>query len=243
MMSLRARLASRLDLVLQNVALHHQLMVLERSNRRSRARTFDGSDRWLWVLLSRWWPRWREALTIIQPQTVVRWQRTPWWRQLLQRRRRRGGRPRISAELQALIPRVQAENPRWGSMRILGELKKLGYEVSNSSVRRYRSTVRRRPRGQSWRTFFYNHAPYAREALQEAIDERTRRALETLLGRLGLWRRARRRSPPAGEPLLTRELPLKPTAVTGVSRQRSSGAGASNSHQSRASPDSGARAA
>ncbi len=77
MMSLRARLASRLDLVLQNVALHHQLMVLERSNRRSRARTFDGSDRWLWVLLSRWWPRWREALTIIQPQTVVRWQRTP----------------------------------------------------------------------------------------------------------------------------------------------------------------------
>ena len=72
MMSLRARLASRLDLVLQNVALHHQLMVLERSNRRSHARTFDGSDRWLWVFLSLWWPRWREALTIIQPQTVVR---------------------------------------------------------------------------------------------------------------------------------------------------------------------------
>ena len=57
MMGLRACLASRLDLVLQNVALHHQLMVLERCNRRSRARTFDGSDRWLWLLLSRWWPR------------------------------------------------------------------------------------------------------------------------------------------------------------------------------------------
>ena len=243
MKSLRARLASRLDLVLQNVALHHQLMVLERSNRRLRARTFDGSDRWLWVLLSRWWPRWREALTIIQPQTVVRWQRTPSWRHLLQRRRHRGGRPRISAELQALIPRMQAENPRWGSMRILGELKKLGYEVSNSSVRRYRSTVRRRPRGQSWRTFFYNHAPYAREALQEAIDERTRRTLETLLSRLGVGPRARRRSPPAAEPVLIRELPLKPTAATGVSRQRSSGAGTSSSHQSRASPDSGSRAA
>jgi hypothetical protein len=84
-MSLRARLASRLDLLLENIALHHQLMVLERSSRRSRARTFNGSDRWLWVLLSRLWACWREALTVIQPQTVVRWRRTPWWRHLLQR--------------------------------------------------------------------------------------------------------------------------------------------------------------
>ncbi len=202
-MSLRARLASRLDLLLENIALRHQLMVLERRTRGSRARTFDGSDRWLWVLLSRWWPRWREALTIIQPQTVVHWQRTPWWRHLLRRRKCRGGRPRISAELRALIPRMQAENLRWGSMRILGELKKLGFEVSNSSVRRYRGTAQRRPRGQSWRTFFYNHAPYVREALQEAIDERTRRALETLLSRLGVRRRARGQAPPAGEPVLS----------------------------------------
>ncbi len=115
---------------------------------------------------------------------------------------------------------MQAENPRWGSMRILGELKKLGFEVSNSSVRRYRGTAQRRPRGQSWRTFFHNHAPYVREALQEAIDERTRRALETLLSRLGVRRRARGQAPPAGEPVLIRELPLKPTAVTGVCRQR-----------------------
>ncbi|MDA0350821.1 MAG: hypothetical protein O3A10_01245 [Chloroflexi bacterium] len=138
---------------------------------------------------------------------------------------------------------MQAENPRWGSMRILGELKKLGFEVSNSSVRRYRGRAHQRPWGQSWRTFFYNHAPYAQEALQEAIDERTRRALETLLSRFGLWRRARRRSLPTGEPVLIRELPLKPTAVTGVSRQRSSEAGTSNSQQSRASPDGGSRAA
>jgi hypothetical protein len=124
---------------------------------------------------------------------------------------------------------MQAENPRWGSMRILGELKKLGFEVSNSSVRRYGGTARRRPRGQSWRTFFYNHAPYVPEALQEAIDERTRRLSETLLSRLGVRHRARRRSPPADEPLLIRELPLTPTAATGISRQRSPRAGVSSS--------------
>ena len=242
MKSLRARLVSRLDLVLENMALHHQLMVLERRDRRSRARTFNGSDRSLWILLSRWWPRWRQALAIVQPQTVVRWRRIPWWRHLLHRRRCRGGRPRISAELQALIPRMQAENPRWGSMRILGELKKLGFEVSNSSVRRYRGTARRHSRGQSWRTCFYNHAPYVREALQEAIDVRTRRALETLLSRLGVRHRARRRPPSAGGPLLRRGFPLRPTAVTGVG-QRFRRAGVSNSHPSRASPDRGARAA
>lgn len=137
---------------------------------------------------------------------------------------------------------MQAENPRWGSMRILGELKKLGYEVSNSSVRRYRRTARRHSRGQTWRTFFYNHAPHIREALKEATDERTRRVLETLLSRFGVRHRARRRSP-AGEPVLIRELSLKPTAAKGVGRQRSSGAGTSNSHQSRASPDTGSRAA
>lgn len=51
------------------------------------------------------------------------------------------------------------ENPRWGSMRIVGELGKLGYHVSSRTVRRYRRAVRRRPPSQSWRTFLRNHAP------------------------------------------------------------------------------------
>jgi hypothetical protein len=52
------------------------------------------------------------------------------------------------------------ENPRWGSVRIQGELRKLGIEVSARSVRRYRRAVKRRPPSQSWRTFLRNHAPH-----------------------------------------------------------------------------------
>jgi hypothetical protein len=176
----RSRLAERLDLALENVALRHQLDVLQRSPGRRGGRKFRPHDRLLWVLLARWWPRWREALKLVQPQTVRRWQRVPWWRHALPGPRpRRGGRPRIAVEVQELIRRMQRENPRWGS-RILGELKKLGFEVSDSTVRRYRGPVRARHGGQSWSTFFYNHAPYLRDALREAVDDRTRRLLEAL---------------------------------------------------------------
>jgi transposase InsO family protein len=45
-------------------------------------------------------------------------------------------------------------------MRIVGELRKLGYDVSTPTVRRYRREARRRPPSQSWRTFLKNHAPH-----------------------------------------------------------------------------------
>jgi hypothetical protein len=61
-------------------------------------------------------------------------------------------------EVRELIQRMARENPRWGSIRIQGELRKLGYYVSARSVRRYRRAVRRRPPSQSWRTFLRNHA-------------------------------------------------------------------------------------
>jgi len=56
------------------------------------------------------------------------------------------------------------ENPRWGSMRILGELRKLGYHLSLHTVRRYRPAAIPRPPSQSWRTFLRNHASHIRAA-------------------------------------------------------------------------------
>lgn len=67
-----ARFASstRRDLLLEILALRDQLSVLARSNRRFRA-----SDRVLWLILRRLWPRWRDALVLVQPATVDRWHR------------------------------------------------------------------------------------------------------------------------------------------------------------------------
>ena len=148
--SIRFALTARRDLLLEILALRHQLTVLARSNRR-----FRPSDRLLWLILRRMWPRWRDALVLVQPATVDRWHRDRfdrrWWR-----RARRPGRPRIDSQYRDLIGRLADENRLWGAPRIHGELLKLGLVVSERTVSRY---LRGRPRrlSQSWRTFLANH--------------------------------------------------------------------------------------
>lgn len=154
--ALRA-LGSRRDLALENLALRHQLAVLARPSRRLQLRP---ADRLLWSWLVRHWPHWRSAIMFVQPDTVVRWHRTAWRRYWTWKSRRAPGRPRIAMEVRDLIRRLARENPRWGSVRIQGELRKLGYHVSARSVRRYRREVKRHPPSQSWRTFLRNHAPH-----------------------------------------------------------------------------------
>jgi hypothetical protein len=68
------------------------------------------------------------------------------------------GRPQIETELRLLIRRMIVENPLWGAPRIHGELLKLGFEVTQSSVAKY-MVKRRAPPSQGWRTFLHNHAP------------------------------------------------------------------------------------
>ena len=72
----------------------------------------------------------------------------------------RPGRPRISAQLQALIRQLARENPRRGAPRIVGELRALGEDVSVRAVRRCRHAATRRPPSQRWRAFLRNHAPH-----------------------------------------------------------------------------------
>ncbi len=182
---LRASLADRLDRVLENLALRQQLMMYERGSRPA-GRNFRGSDRLFWCLLARFWPRWREPLTVVQPETVMRWRRRSWWRQLRGQRCGRPGRPRIAPEIQMLIRRMAAENWLWGSRRVLGELKALGVEVSNSTVRRYRAEGPQPTSGQRWSTLFDNHGPYLRDALREELDDRARRLLEALQRLVGV---------------------------------------------------------
>jgi len=148
--ALRSALAARRDLVLEILALRHQLSVLARSTRR-----FRPSDRLLWLLLRRCWPQWREALVLVQPATVDRWHRQG-FRRCWGRRPRRPGRPRIDSPCRDLIRRLAAENCLWGAPRIHGELLKLGIAVSERTVSRYLRGRRTAP-SQAWCTFLVNH--------------------------------------------------------------------------------------
>jgi putative transposase len=141
-------------LVLENLALRHQLAVLQRSAPRLRLRR---SDRLFWVLLSRLWSGWPDGVSIVQPATVVRWQRTGFKIFWTWKSRRHGpGRPAVAPEVRALIRRMAQANPRWGAPRIHGELLKLGLAISQATVSKY--LVRRRmPPSQTWRTCLANH--------------------------------------------------------------------------------------
>ena len=150
-------LRGRRDLLLENLVLRQQLAVYSRQPRRVRLRQ---EDRIFWSVVARAWSPWRSRLRLVQPETVVRWHRTVWRRYWTWKSRRRGpGRPRIDPELRELILRLARENPRWGSVRIVGELRALGFSVSARTVSRYRRLAGRRPPSQSWQTFLHNHAP------------------------------------------------------------------------------------
>src|SRR5262249_46852563 len=74
------------------------------------------------------------------------------------RSRRQGGRPKITAEIRALIRRLANENPDWGAPKIHGELQKLGLVVSERTVARYLACLRRHSHpSHSWLTFLQNH--------------------------------------------------------------------------------------
>jgi transposase InsO family protein len=153
---LAAPFKSKTRLEAENAVLRHQLIVLRRKMP-GRVRLMN-SDRWFLIQLYRWFPSILNVLTIVHPETLVRWHRAGfrcYWRW---KSRARGGRPQIETDLRKLIRQMSIENPLWGAPRIHGELLKLGFDVAQSSVAKY--MVRRYgPQSQGWRTFLRNHAP------------------------------------------------------------------------------------
>ena len=118
-----------------------------------------GSLHWppSFIWLYRCCPRILDAITIVRPETVVRWHRmafAAYWRW---KSRSPGGRPRIGKEVRDLIQRMSFENPLWGAPRIHGELLRLGIDVAQSTVSIYMAPRRDRP-SQTWKTFLRNHA-------------------------------------------------------------------------------------
>ena len=147
---------SKSRLEAENALLRRQLIVLRR--KLPGRVPLMNTDRWFLVQLYRWFPSIVPIVTIVQPDTIVRWHRAGfrfYWRW---KSRPRGGRPQIEADLRALIRRMSIENPLWGAPRIHGELLKLGFEIAQSSVAKY-MVKRLGPPSQGWRTFLRNHAP------------------------------------------------------------------------------------
>jgi hypothetical protein len=147
---------SKIRLEAENAALRHQVIVLRRKLR-GRVR-LTNHDRWFFVQLYRWFPSILTVITIVRPDTLVRWHRAGFRRYWHWKSSSRGGRPPIEADLRALIRQMSTENLLWGAPRIHGELLKLGFGVAQSTVAKY-MVKRRGPPSQGWKTFLRNHAP------------------------------------------------------------------------------------
>jgi hypothetical protein len=144
---------------LEILVLRHQLRVLQRTSGRPKLQPID---RVLLAAASRVLPRDRWVAFLVTPSTLLRWHRELVRRKWTYRRAGRPGRPPIDPELRALILRLARENPRWGCVRVQGELRKLGHRVSATTVRTLLRTARAGPAprrsGPTWSQFLQAQA-------------------------------------------------------------------------------------
>ena len=145
---------SRVEQTIIELALRQQLATYAQARPRPK---LTALDRAFWVALHQLWPRWKEVLVIVKPETVIHWHRKGfrlYWRA---RSRRGPGRPNVPQEVRELIRRLAFEND-WGARKIQGELSKLGFTISLATVSRYLSKRLPDPgRRQRWMTFLRNH--------------------------------------------------------------------------------------
>ncbi len=112
--TLRSMVRSRAELQLENLALRHQICVLQRSARKRSKLT--PLDRLFWVCLTRIWSNGRSTLVIVKPGTVVAWHRKCFrlfWTWKV--RHGQPGRPGVPREVRVLICQMCRENPTWGA--------------------------------------------------------------------------------------------------------------------------------
>ena len=142
---------SRADLIVENALLRQQLIILKRQVKRPQ---LTNADRIHFILLAHFTKFWKQALHILQPDTLLRWHQNlfhMYWR------RKSQGRPKVKSETIILIQKMANENLWWGAERIRGELLKLGIEVSKRSIQKYMPKDRKaHSSSQTWATFLKN---------------------------------------------------------------------------------------
>ena len=149
---------SRADLLMEIVILKQQVAVLKKQNPRLKLSQFDRIFRaWLRGL----WDKWREALIVVKPETVISWHRKGfrlYWKYRSKNRKSKG-KSSIAKQLIRLIRQIATENPTWGAPRLHGELLKLGFDVSERTISRYLSKpgpTPNRKKGPKWKSFINN---------------------------------------------------------------------------------------
>ncbi|HMA94252.1 MAG TPA: IS3 family transposase, partial [Polyangiaceae bacterium] len=162
----RDLLCTREELVAQNMMLRQQLIV---ASRKVKKPSFRPHERGLMVLLLSILRRWRDAVLLVKPETIMRSHREGF--RIFWKRKSKSGTARPSPlpkETIELIARMSKENRLWGAERIRGELLKLGIHVSKRTIQKYmRQAGIGGPRdGQTWKTFLENHSTWACDLLQ-----------------------------------------------------------------------------
>lgn len=135
----RTFVVDRNQLALEIVTLRQQVAELKLKRPRP---TLRNGCRLFWAILSKIWSRWKETLIIVQPDTVVRWQRNLFkiywnWKSRKGRKKKKPDRPKIPKEARDLIRKMSRKNPTWGVPRIQAEMHMLGYDISEPTVRKY----------------------------------------------------------------------------------------------------------
>ena len=147
---------SKSELVAENALLRQQLIILRRQVKRPAC---TKTDRMLLVLLARLVRTWKQALFIVQPETLLRWHRQGFQLFWEYKSRTASLTPTISPETVSLIKEMARDNRLWGAERIRGELLKLDIRVCKRTIQKDMKQVRSsRPRGQTWSTFLQAHA-------------------------------------------------------------------------------------
>jgi hypothetical protein len=146
----RSSIRTWADLEAEILALRHQVAMLQQTA--ARRPRLSRADRLLWVLLSRVWMGWHRTMHFVQPATVVRWHRRPFLLALAKAFNSSSHRsPHHRSRHPRLIRQMHRANALWAP-RIDGELRKLGLEVSQTTVAKYLGPRPASP-SPTWRAF------------------------------------------------------------------------------------------
>ena len=140
---------------MENIFLRKQLEILNRSKKRLRV---TKRDRIFFSLSNKLLFNWKDNLIILKPETVIKWHRKGFKLIWKMKSKHKGGRGRVDVETRKLIIQFAMDNVYWGIPRIHGEIQKLGYNISQTTVFRYLQKFKRSRPTQNWTTFLSNHS-------------------------------------------------------------------------------------